>query len=145
VHDTNEASPLDDFIYQEEFGSWMVEAVPTKPYNLPISKNCLNESRAAFVSLMRRRNEMNERLQYKDLCMLTIPSFPNLGDGDFFDSEDPDLQDLAGRSDFSSVNPASQSKYILDKLANPHNRFPTLMRNIRTRRGKKVEINVPAF
>jgi len=53
--------------------------------------------------------------------------------------------DLQSETDFSNFNKASESKYVLDSLANPHNRFPTLMRNIRERRGKKVEIKVPIF
>lgn len=32
-----------------------------------------------------------------------------------------------------------------DEIANPHIRFPTLAANIRTRRGRKVELNVPVF
>ena len=32
-----------------------------------------------------------------------------------------------------------------DEIANPHIRFPTLAANIRSRRGRKVEINVPIF
>lgn len=32
-----------------------------------------------------------------------------------------------------------------DEIANPHVRFPTLAANIRSRRGRKVELNVPVF
>ncbi len=74
-----------------------------------------------------------------------MPSFPNLGRGKFFDSEDEELAALANETDFSNFNTASESTMILDKLANPHNRFPTLMRNIRERRGLKVDIRVPVF
>lgn len=43
------------------------------------------------------------------------------------------------------INKVTKSKYIDDRLMNPHRRFPTLTRNIRVRRGKKVEINMPLF
>jgi glutamate--cysteine ligase catalytic subunit len=34
---------------------------------------------------------------------------------------------------------------VPDEIANPHIRFPTLAANIRARRGRKVELNVPVF
>lgn len=41
--------------------------------------------------------------------------------------------------------PALRSQFVPDEIANPHIRFPTLAANIRSRRGRKVEINVPVF
>ena len=41
---------------------------------------------------MERRNEMNERLFTKNLALLSLPSFPIMGRGDFFDSEREELQ-----------------------------------------------------
>ena len=123
----------------------MVEAVPEKPYHLPLGRSLVNDSNSALASLMERRNEMNDRLFAQGLSLLSMPSFPTLGRGRFFDSADDEIASLAGETDLSKYNPASESTYILDKLANPHNRFPTLMRNIRERRGKKVEIKVPVF
>lgn len=38
-----------------------------------------------------------------------------------------------------------RSQFLPDEIANPHIRFPTLAANIRERRGRKVEINVPVF
>lgn len=38
-----------------------------------------------------------------------------------------------------------RSQFVPDQIANPHIRFPTLAANIRARRGRKVEINVPIF
>jgi len=38
-----------------------------------------------------------------------------------------------------------RSQFLPDEIANPHIRFPTLAANIRSRRGRKVEINVPVF
>lgn len=38
-----------------------------------------------------------------------------------------------------------RSQFLPDEIANPHIRFPTLAANIRARRGRKVEINVPIF
>ena len=41
--------------------------------------------------------------------------------------------------------PVSESAYVPDSCINPHPRFGTLVRNIRTRRGGKVDIRVPLF
>lgn len=41
--------------------------------------------------------------------------------------------------------PHSQSVYVPDYIINPHPRFAALTRNIRNRRGKKVDIRVPLF
>jgi glutamate--cysteine ligase catalytic subunit len=38
-----------------------------------------------------------------------------------------------------------RSQFVPDEIANPHKRFPTLAAHIRTRRGRKVEVNVPIF
>ena len=91
VKETQDEDPVHGFQYQEEFGSWMVEAVPEKPYGLAISRDLSNESKNALRSLMKRRNEMNEKLFSKNLALLSLPAFPNMGHGDFFDSEKPEL------------------------------------------------------
>jgi glutamate--cysteine ligase catalytic subunit len=41
--------------------------------------------------------------------------------------------------------PFSESAFVPDGCINPHPRFGTLVRNIRTRRGRKVAIRVPLF
>jgi len=41
--------------------------------------------------------------------------------------------------------PVARSLFVPDEIINPHIRFPTLTANIRSRRGAKVEINMPIF
>lgn len=41
--------------------------------------------------------------------------------------------------------PHSQSQFIPDYIINPHPRFAALTTNIRSRRGTKVDIQVPLF
>jgi glutamate--cysteine ligase catalytic subunit len=41
--------------------------------------------------------------------------------------------------------PHTKSVYVPDYVINPHPRFAALTRNIRSRRGKKVDIQVPLF
>jgi len=65
---------------------------------------------------------------------LTLTTFPRLGTRDDF---------------IVPYYPPSgerlRSQFLPDEIANPHIRFPTLAANIRSRRGRKVEINVPVF
>lgn len=64
---------------------------------------------------------------------ITLTTFPRLGD----------------RTSITPYYPPSGSKlrsqFLPDEIANPHIRFPTLAANIRSRRGRKVELNVPVF
>ena len=65
---------------------------------------------------------------------ITLTTFPRLGTRDDF---------------ITPYYPPSgdklRSQFLPDEIANPHIRFPTLAANIRARRGRKVEINVPVF
>lgn len=65
---------------------------------------------------------------------ITLTTFPRLGTRDDF---------------ITPYYPPSgerlRSQFLPDEIANPHIRFPTLAANIRSRRGRKVEINVPIF
>ena len=65
---------------------------------------------------------------------ITLTTFPRLGTRDDF---------------ITPYYPPSgerlRSQFLPDQIANPHIRFPTLAANIRSRRGRKVEINVPVF
>jgi len=63
----------------------------------------------------------------------TLTTFPLLGVGSFTHPEHP------------PGGPISLSSYIPDACINPHPRFAALVRNIRSRRGKKVDIRVPLF
>lgn len=65
---------------------------------------------------------------------ITLTTFPRLGTkGDYIQPYYP------------PSGPALRSQFVPDEIANPHIRFPTLAANIRSRRGRKVELNVPIF
>lgn len=64
---------------------------------------------------------------------VTLTTFPLLGLTDTLKPEYPLHGDKL------------RSQFLPDEIANPHIRFPTLAANIRARRGRKVEINVPVF
>ncbi|KAI9812908.1 MAG: Zn finger-containing GTPase- Activating Protein for ARF [Pycnora praestabilis] len=65
---------------------------------------------------------------------ITLTTFPRLGS--------------QGEFTIPYYPPSGQklrSQFLPDEIANPHIRFPTLAANIRARRGRKVEINVPVY
>ena len=64
---------------------------------------------------------------------ITLTTFPHLG-----------LPDTL-IPDFPPSGERLRSQFLPDEIANPHIRFPTLAANIRSRRGRKVEINVPVY
>jgi glutamate--cysteine ligase catalytic subunit len=64
---------------------------------------------------------------------VTLTTFPRLGSKDCIKPSYP----VSGSK--------LRSQFVPDEIANPHIRFPTLAANIRSRRGRKVELNVPVF
>ena len=112
-----------------EYGAWMVEATPNRPYT------------GYTTDLL--RVERNMRLRRKRLLTVlndneiapTVSAFPLIGS----QGEDGSVPavPLGG--------PCTMSEYIGDGIINPHPRFGTLSANIRQRRGSKVNIRVPLF
>jgi glutamate--cysteine ligase catalytic subunit len=64
---------------------------------------------------------------------ITLTTFPRLGSPD------------CTVPSFPASGPKLRSQFVPDEIANPHIRFPTLAANIRWRRGRKVEVNVPVY
>jgi len=67
------------------------------------------------------------------IVFVQVTCFPLLGVADFIVDPQP----------FSA--PHSKSDFIPDYIINPHPRFAALTTNIRSRRGQKVDIQVPLF
>jgi len=112
-----------------EYGAWMVEATPNRPYTgyttdlLRVERN-MRLRRKRFLTVL-GENEIAP----------TVSAFPMLGAmGD--DGTYPPTK-VGG--------PVTLSDYIGDDIINPHPRFATLSANIRQRRGEKVNIRVPLF
>lgn len=112
-----------------EYGAWMVEATPNRPYT------------GYTTDLL--RVERNMRLRRKRILTVlgeneiapTVSAFPMIG-----------AQGNDGTVPPTEVGgPRTLSDYIGDGVINPHPRFGTLSANIRQRRGSKVNIRVPLF
>lgn len=112
-----------------EYGAWMVEATPKRPYT-GYTTDLLRVER----NMRLRRRRMLTVLKEDEIAP-TVSVFPMLG----------------AMGDDGTVPPSSvggektQSDYIGDDIINPHPRFGTLTANIRQRRGEKVNIRVPLF
>lgn len=112
-----------------EYGAWMVEATPKRPYT-GFTHDLLRVERNMRLRRKRILTELAE-----DEVAPTVAAFPLLG----------------ARVDDGTIPPTevggskTLSDYISDGIINPHPRFGTLTANIRQRRGEKVNIRVPLY
>jgi len=119
-------SEADMCSWMPEYGRWMLESTPRKPYE-------------GLIDLLKVEDRMRMRrsrlLTALGACEIapTVSCLPNFGVGDFSEP----LHSPGG--------PIIQSLFIPDEVIFPHARFHTLTKNIRQRRGSKVEIRRPRF
>ncbi|KAI9723808.1 MAG: Zn finger-containing GTPase- Activating Protein for ARF [Chrysothrix sp. TS-e1954] len=113
--------------FHPEFGRFMLEATPGKPWGIGF-KDLLGVE----PNMKRRRTIAKEHMAATE-APITLTTFPHLG---LPDTLVPDYPPSGERL---------RSQFLPDEIANPHIRFPTLAANIRSRRGRKVEINVPVY
>ncbi|ERT01725.1 glutamate--cysteine ligase catalytic subunit [Sporothrix schenckii 1099-18] len=115
-------------VFHPEFGRFMLESTPGKPWGIELKELIDVEPN------MRLRRVIAKDHMRSDEYPITLTTFPRLGfPGVFSDPYYP----VSG--------PKLRSQFVPDEIANPHIRFPTLAANIRTRRGRKVQVNVPVF
>jgi glutamate--cysteine ligase catalytic subunit len=112
-----------------EYGAWMVEATPNRPYT-GFSTDLLRVERNMRLRRKRILTVLNE-----NEISPTVTVFPMLG-AMGADGSVPPVPVGGDRT---------LSEYIGDGIINPHPRFGTLTANIRQRRGTKVNIKVPLF
>lgn len=118
-------------LWRPEFAAYMIEGTPGLPYGGLMS--CFN---VVESNMIYRRAEASSLLK-SDESLLSV-SFPGLGTPDFTyptSEPTPNDPDSVGRSIF----------FPDDAIYSGHPRFRNLVRNIRTRRGAKVAINVPIY
>lgn len=106
----------------------MLEATPGKPWGIGF-KELLDVE----PDMKLRRKIAKDHMLSKE-HPITLTTFPQIGvPGQFTDPYYP------------PSGPKLRSQFVPDEIANPHIRFPTLAANIRWRRGRKVQVNVPVF
>ncbi|CAG8888700.1 unnamed protein product [Penicillium egyptiacum] len=114
--------------FHPEFGRFMLEATPGQPWGIGFKDLLKVESN------MKWRREVAKAHMAPNEIPITLTTFPRLG------TKDDYIQPY-----YPPSGPALRSQFVPDEIANPHIRFPTLAANIRSRRGRKVELNVPVF
>eukprot|EP00529_Nitzschia_sp_RCC80_P004694 CAMPEP_0113500224 /NCGR_PEP_ID=MMETSP0014_2-20120614/32191_1 /TAXON_ID=2857 /ORGANISM="Nitzschia sp." /LENGTH=940 /DNA_ID=CAMNT_0000394499 /DNA_START=349 /DNA_END=3171 /DNA_ORIENTATION=+ /assembly_acc=CAM_ASM_000159 len=112
-----------------EYGAWMVEATPNRPYT-GFATDLLRVER----NMRLRRKRILSSLREDEIAP-TVAAFPLLGC----------LGDDGSVPPVPVGGPVTLSEYIGDGIINPHPRFGTLTANIRQRRGSKVNIKIPLF
>lgn len=140
-------------LWQPEYGAWMVEAVPRDPYS-----GFRNSIMHTEDSMRLRRCRLHSVLNSNEIAP-SVGNFPLLGTCGLTSSLNEDciqnsiripimkelnIHQIEGKcKNDETKSDISGSVYIDDNVINPHPRFTTLTRNIRDRRGKKVDINIP--
>lgn len=106
----------------------MLEATPGKPWSIN-PKDLLD-----VEPNMKWRRRIAKDHMAENEYPITLTTFPRLGTTDDYI-----------KPYYPPSGPMLRSQFVPDEIANPHIRFPTLAANIRSRRGRKVELNVPVF
>lgn len=114
-------------LWRPEYANWMIEGTPGLPYRC-YAADLVNVER----NMALRRTEI-ARLLAPGETVLSLTTFPRMGCGRFTTPTT------------IPFGPVARSFFTSDDVINPHPRFPTLTKNIRTRRGRKVNIEVPLF
>lgn len=115
-------------VFHPEFGRFMLEATPGKPWGIGF-KELLD-----VEPDMKLRRKIAKEHMFSTEYPITLTTYPQIGvPGQFTDPY------------FPPSGPRLRSQFVPDEIANPHIRFPTLAANIRSRRGRKVQVNVPIF
>ncbi|KAG4031650.1 hypothetical protein MFRU_008g00180 [Monilinia fructicola] len=115
-------------VFHPEFGRFMLEATPGKPWGIGF-KDLLDVE----PNMKWRRKLAKEHMNAEEYP-ITLTTYPRLGSPGVFTSPF-----------FPPSGEKLRSQFVPDEIANPHIRFPTLAANIRARRGRKVQVNVPVF
>ncbi len=124
-----ELAKLNNANFHPEYGRFMIEATPLKPYD----GDSIDDYLYVEKNMNMRRVVAERALNDSNIKPLTITSYPLMGVGNFTEPK-------------SEPNGnASRSLFLPDEIINRHVRFPTLTANIRKRRGEKVAINIPMF
>ncbi|KAL2708905.1 Gamma-ECS [Kluyveromyces marxianus] len=120
--------------FHPEYGRFMLEATPARPYHLYEGVEVEKNMRTRRVVAEEKLQKLN-RKKGNEVVPLSLTVFPRMGRDGFTNLKDP----------WDHKNSASRSLFLPDEVINRHARFPTLTANIRTRRGEKVCINVPMY
>lgn len=122
VFNKSNLSTENDILLMPEFGGWMVEAVPTKPYGSTIDAA---ELLSCELKLYKRRKVLDEFFNQYGVFMASFANAPGLGTDKHIEILDQDLKAkiAENQSDLSTLNKFSKSRFTIDATINTHPRF----------------------
>ncbi|KAK6192937.1 hypothetical protein LQW54_012970 [Pestalotiopsis sp. IQ-011] len=113
---------------QDQKQQFMLEATPGKPWGIGF-KELLDVE----PDMKLRRRIAKDHMKSNEYP-ITLTTYPRLG-----------VPGVFTEPHYPPSGSKLRSQFVPDEIANPHIRFPTLAANIRWRRGKKVQVNVPVY
>lgn len=147
IMDDREAKEAADrqALWRPEFGSYMVEGTPGQPYGACKNGGWCHEGKSTWTLLddlcciesnMKLRRDEVQSMLLANEHIVSLTSFPRLGCPD----------SIYPPTTFKPSETVTGSLFLPDQVIfDGHPRFLTLVRNIRSRRGRKVVINLPVF
>jgi len=127
----------DHFTLQPEYGAWMLEAVPSKPYEFT------GDPEIILQNFKARRDTIKSYCKEGDV-LFSGTVFPLLKVGDYYV---PTTHEKAGNIS-EEKNPKVISPLgpnFKHELLNPHPRYAVSCENIRLRRGEMVKMLIPIY
>lgn len=119
-------------MWSPEYGAFMIEGSPGQPYN-----GLLADIKLIETNMKYRRQQITDLLP-DDVAVMTTSNFPRLGASNF---TWPNYKPQP-----NNINNSSGSVFIPDEVICPiYARYHLLTRNIRQRRGQKIDIRIPIF
>lgn len=120
-------------LWRPEYGSFMLESSPGRPY-----VGLLKSINLVEANMRRRRQEILEHL-CKDEFIMTLTSFPRLGTPEF-------TWPVADESHLKQKCNVGNSLYFPDEaISQIYPRFMSFTHNVRQRRGENVQIKLNVF
>ena len=109
----------------------MIEGTPGGPFGENGMSDLINIEKS-----MKIRRKAVEQFLNTDEYIVTIATYPMMGAFEHGPFTKPH---------YEAGGPVARSLFTPDEIIHPHHRFSTLTKNIRNRRGSKVNINVPLY
>ncbi|CAE6440672.1 unnamed protein product [Rhizoctonia solani] len=116
--------------FQPECNRYMLESAPGSPYNGTI------DSLLSVEKDMRNRRKLAKAYLLPSESLMTLTSFPRLGVREPF-THHPENDPINSTT--------SESLFLSGDITSPNARFPSLVANMKNRRGTKVAANVPLY
>ncbi|CAE6472141.1 unnamed protein product [Rhizoctonia solani] len=115
--------------FQPECNQYMLESAPGSPYHGSV------DSLLSVEQDMRNRRKLARTFLLPNEALMTLTSFPRLGVREPFTHPETDPANGA----------ANESLFLSKDITSPNARFPSLVGNLMSRRGRKVAANVPVY